>query len=167
MFPLRFWSTPSSFMLLPTLFPSLLLLHSPEWLIIFQVPIQTLILQRSLPWLSDLRCHLLATFSNNTCFYLYKVQLFACCISQTSPEKQNQELRERQSAISIAITIYLCLYLYIYICIDLYLYLYRFIFVYLYLYRFIIGIGSNDHGGWEAPCSAVCKLQNQKRKWYN
>lgn len=67
---------------------SLLLLHSLEWLLIFQVPIQTLILQRSLPWLSDLTHHLLATFSDNTCFYLYKVQLFACCISQTSPEKQ-------------------------------------------------------------------------------
>ena len=98
---------------------SLLLLHSLEWLLIFQVPIQTLILQRSLPWLSDLTHHLLATFSDNTCFYLYKVQLFACCISQTSPEKQNQELREKESAISIAITIYLCLYLCIYICIDL------------------------------------------------
>lgn len=100
---------------------SFLLLHSPEWLLIFQAPIQTLILQRNLPWLSNLRHHLLATFSDNTYFYLYKVQLFAYCISQTSPEKQNQELRERERerAGSIAITIYLCLYLCIYICIDL------------------------------------------------
>lgn len=109
------------FMLLPTLFSSHLLLRSPEWLFIFQVPVQTLILPRRLPRLSNLRHHPLATFSGNTCFYLYKVQLCACCISQTSPEKQNQELREREreSAIPIAITIYLCLYLCIHICTHL------------------------------------------------
>lgn len=98
---------------------SLLFLHSPEWLLIFQAPIQTLILQRNLPWLSNLRHHLLATFSDNTYFYLYKVQLFAYCISQTSRETEPRAERERESTISIAITIYLCLYLCIYICIDL------------------------------------------------
>ena len=132
---------------------SLLFLHSPEWLLIFQAPIQTLILQRNLPWLSNLRHHLLATFSDNTYFYLYKVQLFAYCISQTSRETEPRAEREREREREHYI------YSYYYLSMS--------ISVYLYLYRFITGIGSNDHGGWEAPCSAVCKLQNQKRKGYN
>lgn len=33
--------------------------------------------------------------------------------------------------------------------------------------RFIVEISSRDHGGWEIPRAAICKLKNQESWWHN
>lgn len=154
--PFSFWNTPSSFLSLSILFP--------YWITLAPV----------LTWMTPLfsglnpntpssekssltiqsKAHPPVTFSDNTCFYLYKVWLFVCCISQTSPEKQkHQEIYiDSPTYLSIFIVRSIAIYLYLY---------------YLYRYRFTTGIGSNDHGSWEVLCSTVCKLENQKWWWCN